>query len=58
MNSKFWSYRVELPPDNPTPDFRGTVEGWQTLSPGYRRVIWREFIKQENNLRKCVLGVD
>lgn len=48
MNNKFWSYRVEPAPDNPVPDFKGTIEEWQTLSPGYRRVIWREFIKREN----------
>lgn len=51
MNSKFWSYRVETPPDYPPPLFKGTADEWRQLSPGYRRVIWREFIKIENDFR-------
>lgn len=51
MNSKFWGYRVDTPPDHPTPDFNGTIDDWQKLAPGYRRVIWREFVKMENDLR-------
>lgn len=41
----YWSFRAPDTPelsDLPAGTFAGTEDGWNSLSPGYRRTIWRE----------------
>lgn len=50
MSKGFWTYRADTPPEHPPPDFKGTAEEWRTLTPGYRRAIWIDFIRRENSV--------
>lgn len=40
---KFWSFLTEGAPSEPPPDLTMNREEWLSLSPGYRRTIWRDF---------------
>lgn len=45
----YWTYRAPDTPefkDLPEGTFAGTEEGWNSLSPGYRREIYRSAIKK------------
>ncbi|TBY60177.1 hypothetical protein E0H46_31920 [Rhizobium leguminosarum bv. viciae] len=44
----YWSFKATDTPefsDLPAGTFAGTEAGWNSLSPGYRRAIWREATK-------------
>jgi hypothetical protein len=49
---KYWSYKAPPTPefeDLPEGVFSGTREGWLSLSPGYRREIYRSAMKKVEN---------
>jgi hypothetical protein len=43
MPEPYWTYKADDPPADPPPDTRMTREEWETLSPGMRRQIWRDY---------------
>jgi len=46
---KYWAYKQEPIPemkDLPSGVFNGDEHGWNSLSPGMRRTIWREAMKR------------
>lgn len=48
----YWTYKTPDTPefeDLPEGAFAGTKEGWQSLSPGYRREIYRSAMKKVEN---------
>lgn len=44
----FWEYKAEPPEANPPTNVNMTITEWETLSPGYRRAISKEYNKGEN----------
>lgn len=49
---KYWGYRAPDTPefkDLPDGMFSGSEQGWETLSPGYRREIYRSYLKRKES---------
>ena len=56
----YWSFRAPDTPefsDLPEGTFAGTEQGWNSLSPGYRRAIWSEATKRQRR-EESVLSED
>jgi hypothetical protein len=53
----YWSFRAPDTPefsDLPEGTFAGTEQGWNSLSPGYRRTIWGEATKRRDREESAV----
>lgn len=53
----YWTFKAPPTPefsDLPTGAFVGTEKGWNSLSPGYRREIYRSAMKRQSAIENTV----